>query len=163
MVRNKLNLEHQRDDEDISGRQKNGLVLCRLHGRLAGLRAGRALAGISFMGHGVVDRRDWRRPGSCYGGAFALTCRTFVDGASFKLEIDSAGLREKNWRGSLTASVLEGIGWPGSLIFSSRNIESPDGAERGFVEKGKPKKKTGRRSTERLTLAPLKFDDAFRA
>ena len=66
-------------------------------------------------------------------GAFALTCRTLVDGASLKLETDSAGLREKNWRGSLTASVLEGIGWPGSLIFSSRNIESPDGAERGFV------------------------------
>ena len=61
MVRNELNLEHRRDDEDISGRQKSGLVLCRHHGRVAGLRAGRALAGIPLLGHGVVDRRDWHR------------------------------------------------------------------------------------------------------
>jgi hypothetical protein len=42
------------------------------------------------------------------------------------------------------------------------DIESPGGAEREYV-KPRTKKKVRTRSTERLSLAPLKFEDAVKA
>jgi hypothetical protein len=45
------------------------------------------------------------------------------------------------------------------LTCLKNSIESPDGAESEDVSKKKPKA----RNTERLTLAPLKFEDAVTA
>ena len=44
-------------------------------------------------------------------GAFALACRTWMDDATLKLEIDSAGLRENNWRGSRLIQWPEVAAW----------------------------------------------------
>src|SRR6266853_1369226 len=62
----------------------------------------------------------------------------------------------------LTSNAFEGTGWPASLLFLTRDIGSPDGAESEYVKK-RAKKKPKTRSTERLTLAPIKFEDALKA
>ena len=65
-------------------------------------------------------------------------------------------------RGLLTGNAFEGTGWLASLIYLKSNSESPDGAESEYVKK-RSKKKIKARSTERLTLAPLSFNDAVAA
>jgi hypothetical protein len=59
--------------------------------------------------------------------------------------------------------VFEGTGWHTSSTCSQGIIgTSPAGAERGYVKR-RTRKKPKQRNTEKLTLAPIKFDDALRA
>src|SRR5438132_613718 len=64
--------------------------------------------------------------------------------------------------GLLIGNAFEGVGWPANLICLKSDTETPDGAESEHVKKRR-KKKAATRNTDRLTLAPLKFEDALRA
>ncbi len=93
--------------------------------------------------------------------SFRWNNRTITDGQrmgnGWKLPLNKP--RE---RGLLTGNAFEGTGWLASLTFSKSIIESPDGAESEYVKR-RSKKKPKPQNRDRLTLAPLKFEDTLKA